>query len=343
MAPRRGRPFAGADDVPSIAVTHRRVGLPPPRDIGRAGAHPAAQYRESVPDVTSSDVGDAEPVTARVSKSAAAEELQANSASPGTDVDPDRSRRDPWTVTSVAIAAVLIAGCVAAALSAVLPSRASIAYLPTAPTVTEFALPAVKAVFDLAAALTVGWLLAAAWLAPPQKSGLLDVSGYRAVRAASLSAAVWAVAGFALIPLTLSDALAKPLSEAVSADWVISGISILDAVRNALIAAIAATLIAVIARTVLHRGWAAFLLVIALIAIVAQSDSGHSAQSGNHDVAIDTMIFHLVGISLWVGGLVAFLGLARQRVPHLAVIARRYSAIAFWAFIAVALSGFGNA
>ena len=55
------------------------------------------------------------------------------------------------------------------------------------------------------------------------------------------------------------------------------------------------------------------------------------------------MVFHLVGISLWVGGLVAFLGLARQHVKHLPVIARRYSSIALWAFIAVALSGFGNA
>ena len=40
------------------------------------------------------------------------------------------------------------------------------------------------------------------------------------------------------------------------------------------------------------------------------------------------MVFHLVGISLWVGGLVAFLGLARQHVEHLPVIARRYSSIA---------------
>jgi len=64
------------------------------------------------------------------------------------------------------------------------------------------------------------------------------------------------------------------------------------------------------------------LLAVALIAVVAQANTGHSAQSSDHDVAIDTMVFHLVGISLWVGGLVAFLGLARQHVQHLQVIAR---------------------
>ncbi|MET0864955.1 MAG: bifunctional copper resistance protein CopD/cytochrome c oxidase assembly protein [Nakamurella sp.] len=250
---------------------------------------------------------------------------------------------DPWTVTAVVVAAMLITGCVAAALSAIVPSRTEIPGLPTAGSITAFALPAVKAIFDLAAAVTVGWLLAAAWLVPPQRSGILDVGGYRAIKAASLAAAVWCAAGLALIPLILSDTLGKSLADSVAADWVISGISILDSVRAALIAAVAAALIAVLARIVLHPGWAAVLLALALIAVVAQSNTGHAAGTSDHDVAVDTMIFHLVGISLWVGGLVAFLGLARQNVAQLPVIARRYSTIAFWAFIAVALSGFGNA
>nr|WP_275889456.1 bifunctional copper resistance protein CopD/cytochrome c oxidase assembly protein [Nakamurella flavida] len=55
------------------------------------------------------------------------------------------------------------------------------------------------------------------------------------------------------------------------------------------------------------------------------------------------MIYHLVGVSAWVGGLVALLGLVRQRVAHLDVIARRYSAMALVAFVVVALSGLINA
>ena len=86
------------------------------------------------------------------------------------------------------LAAAVIAGCVAAALAAIVPSRTEIPGLPTAGTITEVALPAVTAVFHLSAALTVGWLLAAAWLVPPQRSGFLDVGGYRAIRAASIAA-----------------------------------------------------------------------------------------------------------------------------------------------------------
>jgi putative copper resistance protein D len=246
-------------------------------------------------------------------------------------------------VTAVVIAAVVIAGCVAAALAAIVPARVDIPGLPTAGRLTELALPAVKAVVDLAAAMTVGWLLAAAWLAPAQRNGFLDVGGYRAIKAASLSATVWAIGSFALIPLILSDTLGRPVDQSLSADWVISGISVLNSVRAALIAGIAALLIAILARAVLHPGWAAVLLVLALVALVPQADSGHSASSGDHDVAVDSMIYHLVGISLWVGGLVAFLGLARQRVEHLDVVARRYSGVALVAFITVAASGLGNA
>ncbi|MGS0684411.1 cytochrome c oxidase assembly protein [Nakamurella sp. GG22] len=280
-----------------------------------------------MPDVTSTDAGDA-----------------LGAAGTGLSAPPaGATRRDPWTVTVFVVAAAVIAGCLAAGLAAIVPPRTEIAILPRAGSVTEVALPAVKAIFDLTAALTVGWLLAAAWLAPPQRSGIFDVGGYRAIKAASLSAAVWCASGLALIPLTLSDTLGRPIDESISADWVISGITVLDSVRAALIAAIAAALIAVIARVVLHPGWAAVLLGLALVAVIAQANTGHSVQSGDHDVAVDTMVFHLVGISLWVGGLVALLGLVRQNVAHLDVIAHRYSTIALWAFVAVAVSGFGNA
>jgi putative copper resistance protein D len=301
-------------------------------DSGHGRRPPPATYRELVPKWTSPDAGDVTP----------SEHAGGHQTAVGVDGKPD-GHRDPWSVTAIVIAAAAIAGCVAAALAAIAPSRTDIPGLPSAGEFTELALPAVKAVVDFSAALTVGWLLGAAWLAPAQRSGLLDVGGYRCIKAASLSATVWAVGSFALIPLTLSDTLGRPVDQSLSADWVINGISALNSVRAALIAGIAALLIAILARAVLHPGWAAVLLALALAALVPQADSGHSAASGDHDFAVDSMIFHLVGISIWVGGLVALLGLARQRVDHLDVVARRYSAIALIAFITVAASGIGNA
>jgi len=330
------------------------------RPPSRGRASPGT-YREFVPKLTSPDAGDVTPSEQKGQQpTAGGTEPQPTAepeptagprptaepratAEPGMTPSGDAQRRDPWSVTAVVLAAVVIAGCVAAGLAAIVPSRVAIPGLPTAGQFTELALPAVKAVVDLAAAMTVGWLLGAAWLAPAQHNGFLDVGGYRSIRAASLAATVWAVGSFALIPLILSDTLGRPVDESLSAEWVINGISVLNSVRAALIAAIAALLIAILARAVLHPGWAAVLLVLALVALVPQADSGHSASSGSHDVAVDSMIYHLVGISLWVGGLIAFLGLARQRVDHLDVVARRYSGVALVAFITVAVSGLGNA
>ncbi len=237
----------------------------------------------------------------------------------------------------------VVAGCVAAALAAIVPPRTLIPGLPTAGALTDLALPAVRAVFDLSAAATIGWLLAAVFLVPPQRSGVLDVGGYRAIRAASAAAVVWAVSALALVPLILSDTLGRPIDQSLSADEVLSGITVLDTVRASLWVAGVAALIAVIARVLLTPAAAGVLLAAALIVLIPVADTGHAAQSGNHDTAVDMMIIHLVGVSLWVGGLIAFLGLARQRVPYLPLIAHRYSTTALFAFMAVALSGLGNA
>jgi cytochrome c oxidase assembly factor CtaG/putative copper export protein len=271
----------------------------------------------------------------------------------GSLVDPVQTEHDrtpststgerAWRVTVVAVTITLITGCVAAALAAVFPARVLIAGLPEAPRSVQLMLPAVKGIFDLMAALTIGWLLAAAALAAPQPSGVFDVGGYRAVRAASLAGWVWAASAFALIPLTLADTLGRPLSESFDSDALLSALSVLDNMRAALIALAVALVIALLARTILRPGWAFLLLGLALFALIPFAASGHSADSGDHDLAVDTMIYHLVGVTLWVGGLLAFLGLARQRIARLDVAARRYSTMAGIAFGVVAISGVMNA
>ena len=252
-----------------------------------------------------------------------------------------RSRR--WRVSVISVTAAVITACVAAALAAVVPARSLIPGLPDAGALTELTLPAVKGLFDLMTAVTVGWLLAAAALAPPQRSGIFDVGGYRAMRAASLAAAVWAVTGLALVPLTLSDTQGRPLSQSVGANAVLTALGVLDNVRAPAIAALVAIVVAIAARIVLRPAWAGVLMAIALLALIPMALAGHTAQSGDHDYATDSMLFHLGGVTLWVGGLIAFLGLARQRARRLDVIARRYSTMALVAFIAVAVSGVINA
>ncbi len=251
--------------------------------------------------------------------------------------------RDRWRVTAIALATIVIGAAVAVIISAFLPSRNAVVGISDSGQFTELTLAAMKAMFDLSAALTVGWLLAAVVLAPPQPSGIFDVGGYRAMRAASLAAWVWTFVSLAMIPLTMADLNGRSLGEALPAPVMIEAIQRFPQVRGYLICACLAVLIALLSRIILRPSWAVALLLAAICGLLPQALSGHASGSNDHDVAIDTMIFHLVGISLWIGGLLAFLGLVRQNVPGLPVIARRYSSLALVAFIAVAISGVANA
>ncbi len=264
-------------------------------------------------------------------------------ANPGRLAAPSAPVNHRWRVGVLSVTAVVIAGCVAAALAALVPARNIIPGLPDAGPLTSLSLPAVKALFDLMAAATVGWLIAAAALAPPQRSGLVDVSGYRALRAASLSATVWAVAGLALVPLTLSDTQGRPLSQSLGAHAIMTALGILTNMRGPAIAAVIAIVIAIGARMVMRPVWAFILLGLALVALLPMAVAGHTAQAGDHDLAVDSLLYHLVGATVWVGGLIAFIGLARQRAKHLDTIARRYSTLALIAFVVVAASGVINA
>ena len=61
--------------------------------------------------------------------------------------------------------------------------------------------------------LAVGSFLFAAFFAPPQESGVLDVAGYRALRLGTVASGVWAVCAALLVPLTISDVSGQPLRD----------------------------------------------------------------------------------------------------------------------------------
>jgi cytochrome c oxidase assembly factor CtaG/putative copper export protein len=253
----------------------------------------------------------------------------------------DRSVR--WSTAGLVVTVTAIAICVAVGLTAGVQPRGTLLGLPEPGPATRFGLPLVKAIFDLAAAVTIGWLLAAALFVPPDRSGVFTVGGYRAARAASLAALVWAVAGLALVPLTVSDSSAAPLLDSLGASRILAGLQALEATRAPLMVAVGALLVAIMARSVLRPGGAFLVLLLAIAAVAPIAVGGHAAESGDHDLASDTMIYHLIGVSIWIGGLVALVGLASQKSRHLAVIAGRYSTTALFAFIAVTVSGVGNA
>src|SRR6202035_4364599 len=86
----------------------------------------------------------------------------------------------------------VLAGCTAAGIGALSVAAALTATgLPDPGPVTTLGLPFVRAAGEVAAVVAVGAFLFAAFLVPPQKSGVLDVDGYRAERVGRGAARGW--------------------------------------------------------------------------------------------------------------------------------------------------------
>ena len=79
-----------------------------------------------------------------------------------------------------------------------------------------------------------------------------------------------------------------------------------------------------------------------LVTLVPLALTGHSSAGGSHDLATNSLLIHLVAAALWAGGLMALLAHALRRGGHADVAAHRFSALALWCFVAMALSGVVN-
>lgn len=208
-------------------------------------------------------------------------------------------------------------------------------------------LPAVRALAEVSMVVTIGAMLLAAFLVPPQRSGYLDVAGYRGVRAASAASLAWAVASALMVPLSVADAVGRPLRDVLDVGLLVQAVPRLTTATAWMLTAVVAVLVLAGSRTVLSWGWTTVVLGVALLGPLPVALTGHSATGGAHDIASDSLVLHVLAASLWVGGLVAVLVLATGRGPDrstaLATAVPRYSRMALVCWLVVGVTGVVNA
>lgn len=204
----------------------------------------------------------------------------------------------------------------------------------------------VRVAADAGAVLTVGSLLFAAFLVAPQKSGTLAAGGYGALRAAAWSALLWCLASVASVPFLTGDAVGKSAASMINnPDLMFDLVTKLEQAKAWLLTGGIALFISIAAFVVLSWGWTTVLFGLAVFGVLPVPMTGHSSSGGQHDLASNSLVFHLVGASLWVGGLIALMVFAR-RVPQgeaLRVATTRFSAVALVCWIIMAASGVINA
>ncbi|OBA78493.1 copper resistance protein CopD [Mycobacterium sp. 1164966.3] len=238
----------------------------------------------------------------------------------------------------------VLAGGTAAGIGALSLTNALAATgLPNPGPATTLGLPFVRAFGEIAAVLAVGGFLFAAFLVPPQRTGVLDVGGYRALRLGTVASGTWAVCAALLVPLTVSDVSGHPVTEHLNPVTLWSVAGMINTASAWRWTAVLAAIVALASLPVLRWSWTPPLLAGSLVTLLPLGLTGHSSAGGSHDLATNSLLIHLVAASLWAGGLLALLAAALRRAEHTDLAARRFSVIALWCWVAMALSGLVNA
>ncbi|HOI03332.1 MAG TPA: cytochrome c oxidase assembly protein [Dermatophilaceae bacterium] len=201
--------------------------------------------------------------------------------------------------------------------------------------VVRWGLPIIRTVHDLSAALTVGLFFLAAVAIPDRASAALA----RAPQWGVAAGITWVVSGLIGVVLGFANIAGTPLGSsgffAQFQRFVWSVETLREGLISAFLAAIAVTVAAMWSsrRAVLWAG------IVSVVAILPLALAGHGASTVEHETAVNGLAFHLVGTALWVGGLGALVLLRPVLGKWLPIVVERYSKVAAWSLLTVALSG----
>ena len=250
-----------------------------------------------------------------------------------------------WRPARVPLLALGVAAVLAVPLAAVIGEAATAPVVADPGAFVRWGVLYARVVHDLAAAVTIGLLVHAAYLVPETTRTNRRLI---ATRLAGIAAGLWALAGAAGAVLSRwPTSIGIPLTDpAFGQQFTTFAWSRSSRPGSALITAAVAAVISLGAarREQPRRRWPGCPL-LAVLGVLPLALAGHAAGPTDHSTAVNALAVHLVGVTVWVGGLLA-LALLRPLLAgrsDLAATAARYSTLAGWCFGAVALSGLQSA
>ncbi len=199
--------------------------------------------------------------------------------------------------------------------------------------VVRWGQPIVKLVLNLSMATAIGTLVLSAFAGNEQERQRLQP-------VASWAAALWLGASAIYFLLTYLSASGTQLSygpEFSEGLWLFAT----QIELGSLLAANVLIALVVSLSTMAFTGtrMVAVNAAIAAAGLYPLAESGHASSDVGHTIAVNSMLMHLVGISVWVGGLVALYSVFYANSERAGVLVSRYSTLALFAFILVAISG----
>lgn len=199
--------------------------------------------------------------------------------------------------------------------------------------VVRWGTPIVKLIMNFSMAITIGTLVFSAFAANPEQQRRLQPL-------ASWSAAIWLLSAAIYFVMTYLSAAGITISygpEFSQGLWLFAseielGVLLAWNIGFAFVASLS-TIMFPSGRMIAVNA------AIAIAGLYPLAESGHASSDIGHAVAVNSMLMHLVGISVWVGGLVALYSIYFDDSQKRLVLVKRYSTLALFAFILVAVSG----
>ena len=237
------------------------------------------------------------------------------------------------TITTTAVGLVLAGGVATGAPPGIAPPD---------PLVTWGA-PILRALTLICGIATIGMLLAAAFLDPAGRNGMVSIIGRRDLLRAGRFAIAWAVLAALQALVELALILQLPIGDAVDPRVLATYGTDVPVVRALLIITVIALVIAALSVISATTGIAALLLVLACVALSLPGLAGHGAGLGDHALALTAATGHSVAAALWIGGLLALGAHALRTTIPVDHALRRFSRLALVCISVLAVSGLANA
>ena len=183
--------------------------------------------------------------------------------------------------------------------------------------------------------LAIGLLYAAGFLVTEVK-GVLTAKGIRLRNLARFVTLVWFVTVFGGIFTEVANLLGLGFLDAFNASVLRSFMFQTSLGRDFLFQILMGFIVLISLGRVKKVGGIYLALLFTLLALIIPIFHSHASSAGNHGLAIGALIFHVLFVSLWVGGVIGLIAIAPHERERSVT---RFSSLALWCAIIVGASG----
>ncbi|NBO16566.1 MAG: hypothetical protein EBV11_02430 [Actinobacteria bacterium] len=199
----------------------------------------------------------------------------------------------------------------------------------------DLLVPLSKGLIQLFGVLSIGLLIATAFLDKDVKG---NIENLRLINRTRLFLLFWFVSLMIFVIIQIAYLLDQPISASFDLTVIRSYLTQTSIGKSYLIQFLGILLLLIMPLRKILISY--FALLLALGSFISPVFQSHGSASGNHGLAVGALVIHVIAISFWVGGL---FGLTQLENEQKIIALPRFSEIALWSAIAVAISGTANA